>query len=221
MSIQEITNTCIIACLICFSLQNFSYCDENRQTLKPEDLPVISQSKPVQSVDYKSVEEAADRLFYAGLETNDQNLKEAYLSQALVKYMLLLSINPKDTICCTQIGVIHDHLNHPKMAKDYLYQAINIEPNNPFANFYSGEYYFRKRQYYDALKYYLVAYRNGYQNFYEINLKLGTIYEKLGDIEKAKIYFNKARKQNSNSGNLESKLKSLNSVYYRKTDYKK
>ncbi len=220
MALHKIINTCIIAGVACIGFQHICHSEELFLVYEQRGLPLTAKSYTKPSVDYKSVEIEADRLFYAGMETEDQKSKEAYLSQALVKYMLLLTINPQDIICNTQVGVIQDHLNNPKSAKDYFYQAINLDQNHPYANFYFGEYYYRKRSYNEALKHYQIAYHNGYQDFYEINLKLGQLYEKLGDIEKAKLYYNIAKKQNTNSENLDSKLKSLNKIYYSKYDYK-
>lgn len=220
MLIHKICNLCLIAGIVFISLRTVCYGEDLFLLYEQKGLPLTAKSYTKSSVNYKSVEAEADRLFYAGIEAREQSLKEAYLSKALVKYMLLLTINPQDIICNTQVGVIHDQLNHPKLAKDFFYQAINLDAKNPFANFYFGEFFYRKRCYIEALKHYRVAYKNGYQNFYEINLKLGQIYEKLGDIEKAKLCFNIARKQSSNPDNLDRKLKALDNVYYSKSDYK-
>ena len=183
----------------------------------PADLP-DKYVKP--SIDKESIEKEADAYFDAGIENSDKNTKEAYLSKALEKYMLLLKFYPNNAIYAAQIGVIHDNLGHPYVAKEYLTRAINLEYLNPFANFYFGEYYFNKRDYLNALKYYKVAYNNGYQKLYQVNIKLATDYEKLGDISKAKFHYNLPGKQNPSIEGIDSKIKSLDKVYYSKSSYK-
>lgn len=228
MQIRKITKLCGLTAIISLTLI-FQFCqksfalDNNALDDNLNKLPdtVKSAAYVKTEIDFKKTESEADKFFYAGIETQDKKLKEAYLSKALVKYMLLLSVNPGDAIICTQIGVIHDKLGHSKLAKDYLLRAVNLDNLNPFPNFYFGEYYNTRRDYENALKYYKVAYNNGYSSYYEINVKLGTIYEKLGDIEKAKYYYRISKKQNPNVRGLGSKIMSLNKVYYSKSDYKK
>ena len=168
---------------------------------------------------YKAVESEADSYFYAGLQSEDKKLKEEYLSQALEKYMLLLETDPKNTVIATHIGVIHDNLEHKKTAEDYFYRAISTTPNNPYINFYFAEYHFAQKDYQEALKYYKNAYNNGYSKFYEVNLRLGTIYERLGDIGKAKKYYTKASAIKPDFAELKNKIKSLDKVYYSKQNY--
>ena len=175
-------------------------------------------AKPV--IDSDAVEAEADSYFYAGMQEEDKNLKEAYLSQALAKYMLLLSVNPKDATICTQIGIIHDALDHTQIAKEYLFRAVSLDYYNPFPNFYFGEHYYKAHEYNNALKYYKAAYDNGYKKQYVVNYKLGIIYEKLGDIAKAKQYYTAAYKANPDNTELTDKIEALNKVYYSKSDYK-
>lgn len=169
---------------------------------------------------YKAIENEADRYFYEGLQVEDKSLKEAYLSEAMEKYMLLLDIYPNNATVSTHLGVIHDNLGHTKIAKDYFFRAMSIEPNNPYISFYLAEYFYVQKQYENALKYYKLSYNNGYRSLYEVNLKLGTTYEKLGDIPKAKKYYSAAGAIKPGFSGLENKIKSLDKVYYSKSNYK-
>ena len=181
----------------------------------------VETTRNDKTVNTAELEKVADKYFYAGLESEDLNKREAYLSRALEKYMLLLKQNPTDVTTCTQIAVIHDNLNHPRLAKTYFIRAVNLENLNPFANFYYGEYYFVKREYQKALRYYLTAYNNGYKDSFPVNLRLATIYEKLGDIAKAKNYYIEAGKQNPQQEGLKEKIELLEKIYYSKSDYQR
>ena len=161
----------------------------------------------------------ADKYFYAGMEIQDKNLKEAYLIKALGKYMLLLKLHPDDPVLCTKIGVIHETCHHCPQAKSYFFRAINLENLNPFANFYLGEYYFLQRDYNNAIRYYRVAYQNGHEHSSVLNFRLATLYERLGDIERAKGYYDISEKISPGQGELISKIKSLNSVSYARENY--
>jgi len=175
--------------------------------------------KQEQSIDLKQLESDADTLFYAGIDSDDLNSKEAYLSSALVKYMLLLKIKPDDVVTCTQIAVIHDNLNHSSIAKEYFFRALNLDNLNPFTNYYCAEYYFGQKDYAKALKYYTAAYNNGYKDYFPVNLKLATVYEKLGDIQQARKFYIAAKSQNPSQKGLAEKINSLGKVYYSKSDY--
>ena len=99
MALHKIINTCILASIVCIGFQQICHSEELFLVYEQRGLPLTAKSYTKQSVDYKSVESEADKLFHAGMNADEQNLKEAYLSQALVKYMLLLTINPQDIIC--------------------------------------------------------------------------------------------------------------------------
>lgn len=169
----------------------------------------------------QKIEQEADDLFYKGINSKNNEIKEAYLIKSLSKYMLLLSIQPDNAVFCTQIGVIHDLLGHKSQAKNYFYRAINLENLNPFANYYFGEYYFNMKDYRNALKYYTIAFKNGYGSYYEVHNRLATIYEKLGDLGKAKDHYTASIVVNPKQKELNKKIIQLNKTYYSKRDYKK
>ncbi len=189
---------------------------------------VIDSAKEILSkyvkpkINKEKIEKEADNYFYMGLENPDKTTKDAYLSMALEKYMLLLKYDSKNPILATQVGAIHDNLGHSSIAKEYFNRAVNLENLNPFANFYYAEYYFVKKEYNNALKHYLVAYNNGYSNLYEVNLKLATVYEKLGDLDKAKYYYQISQHLNPElDEGISKKIQVLNKAYYSKSDFER
>ena len=184
-----------------------------------DDVPDYKYVKPV--IDTKLIEQEADEFFYQGMENEDKTTQEAYLMKALERYMLLLDYDMYDAVSATQVAVIHDKLGNDATALEYFKRAVNLENLNPFANFYFAEYYFYRRDYRNALKYYLTAYENGMDKNYQTSLKLAAIYEKFGDFPKAKKYYILAQKQNPElRAGVAEKLKSLRKVYYNKSAYK-
>lgn len=176
-------------------------------------------TKPV--IDKETIEREADEFFYQGMDNTDITTKEAYLMKALEKYMLLLEYNMFDAVSATQVAIIHDMLGNNDTALEYFKRAVNLENLNPFANFYFGEYYFYRKNYRNALKYYLTAYENGFNDSYQTSLKIATIYEKFGDFEKAKTYYRIAQKQNPElREGISEKLKSIRNIYYSRSDYR-
>jgi len=204
---------------------NLTVCQENvcavdNETNMPEMAAYEDKyTKPV--IDKETIEREADEFFYQGMENEDRTTKEAYLMKALEKYMLLLEYNMFDAVSATQVAIIHDMLGNNDTALEYFKRAVYLENLNPFANFYFGEYYFYRKNYRNALKYYLVAYENGLGDSYQTSLKIATIYEKFGDFEKAKKYYRIAQKQNPElREGISEKLKSIRNIYYSKFDYR-
>ena len=105
------------------------------------------------------------------------------------------------------------------MAKEYFYKASNLNVNNPYANFYFGEFYFKRNDYKRALRYYNIAYNNGLNNRYDLNLRLATIYEKFADLVNAKKFYEVSYSMNPNNVELRQKIQSLNELNYDKSEY--
>lgn len=211
-----VVSVCILASFLVPAVNVSAHAQEDFKS-KSEN----TSHKPIDKAYLKNLEDEADKYFYAGLESDSISTREVYLSRALAKFMLLLKLQPDNPIYCTQIGVIHDVCHHCPQAKEYFFRAINLDSLNPFANFYFAEYYLFKKDYNNALKHYLVAYNNGYKNYYQVNLKIATVYERLGDIEQAKRFYTLSNLLNSNQAGLQEKVVSLDKVYYSKEDYKK
>ena len=109
--------------------------------------------------------------------------------------------------------------NIDRLAKEYLYRATNLNARDPYANFYFGEFFYKRNNYKRALNYYLVAYNNGYSNSYELNLKLGRIYEKFADLVKARQFYDAALKMNPENAEIQEKINQINSLNYENSEY--
>ena len=110
------------------------------------------------------VQTEADAYLDMALVTDDEKTKQHLLEIAAGKYFLLSKINPQAVTPYVQLARIYDITRKDRYAKEYFYRATNIENLSPFANFYFGEYYFRRDDFRRALRYYLIAYENGYDN---------------------------------------------------------
>jgi len=205
-----------VGCIICLCI-SFACA----ASVPSRDLDYSTSSTNNEEVNAPQViEKEADDLFYKGINSKNNSTKEAYLIKSLNKYMLLLSIQPDNAVFATQVGVIHDLLGHKSLAKSYFYRAVNLENLNPFANYYFGEYYFNMKDYRRALKYYTIALNNGYASYYEVHNRLATVYEKLGDLAKAKDYYSVSLVVNPNQRNINKRILLLNKAYYSKKDYR-
>ena len=165
------------------------------------------------------VQTEADAYLDMALVTDDEKTKQHLLETAAGKYFLLSKINPQAVTPYVQLARIYDITRKDRYAKEYFYRATNIENLSPFANFYFGEYYFRRDDFRRALRYYLIAYENGYDNIYELNLRLAVIYEKLGDLENAKRYYNFASTIDPSQTEILTKIEQLNRLNYGESEY--
>ena len=65
----------------------------------------------------------------------------------------------------------------------------------------------------------MTAYNNGYKDNYITNVKLARLYEKLGDLKKAKEFYENSCKLNPKAKDLQDKINSIQSLHYEQTEY--
>ena len=144
------------------------------------------------------------------------------MTQALNIYTILQNVNPENIEYSVRLGRLYEKIGKDRYAKGNFSRAIGINSSKPEPYFYFGEYYYNKRLYRKALKYYNEAYKKGYEANYDLLYKMGDVYEKLGDTRSALKYLKAAEKQSPNSG-ISAIIKyveaqdSSNSLYYRDT----
>lgn len=170
-------------------------------------------------IDPEPIQTEADFYLDTALAVDEEQTRQKLLEFAAGKYFLLSKINPQAITPYVQLARIYDITKHDRYAKEYFYRATNLENLNPFANFYFGEYYFRRDDYKKALKYYLIAYQNGYDNIYDLNVRLAVIYEKVGDLENAKKYYTAAGVLDSSQTDILNKIEEINRLNYDKSEY--
>ncbi len=142
-----------------------------------------------------------------------------YLSTAMGKYYIVTKIFPLEIYPMVQLARTYDAKNLDIFAKEYFNICYDINKNDPYLNYYMGEFYFKRHDFKRALRYYNIAYKNGYDNYYELNVKIATIYEKFADLLKAKYYYEKAYSINPSASNLKDKTLQIESLNYQQTGY--
>lgn len=145
---------------------------------------------------------------------------------ALKYYKKAFELDSSNEYYCRRIGDTYKKLGEYDKASIYNNQAEKLEGNkiekevaeyikiikhnpNDAANYYSlGHYYERYSRYLNALEYYKKAFEISSKSEYYCNL-IGKMYEKLGDHEKAKLYFESAIELNPHSKEKKSLLNKI------------
>ncbi len=195
----------------------FSYCLPSYSAYKGE----ITYSIPIE---YKNLSESelkdkAEKYFYLALKTPEGELSED-VTNALVAYSVLQHLNTENIEYFVRVGILYDRINKDRQAKGNFSRAIGINPSAAEPYFYFGEFYYKRGQYRQALKYYNRAFENLKSPNHDLYYKLGDVYEKLGDTKKALECLNMAKAQSPND-KLDAKIRLIeaidesNKTYYR------
>ena len=127
---------------------------------------------------------------------------------ALRDYYIVLKVSPKDIHSLNRTAYIYDLEDKNNLSKSFFAQSMNLDENNPETNYLVGDYFYKRRDFKRGLRYFTKAYENGY-NDYDINYKLGTIYEKLGDLCNAKRFYEYAYRIDNSKSFLGDKIKNM------------
>lgn len=158
--------------------------------------------------DAESIREEADSLLSQAMAESDKNLKDDLLHRAMKNYYILLKISPDNVSVLNKRAFIYDIQERNLLARSYFSRSLNIEKDNPETNFLVGDYFYKRRDYKRALRYFSTAYENGY-NDYDISFKLAVIYEKLGDLCNAKRFYQEAYAIDKTQSFLLEKIESI------------
>ena len=110
------------------------------------------------------------------------------MTYALNLYSLLSNAYPENITYTLRLGKLYDVLGKDRHAKGQYYHAMGVNQSRPEPYFYLGDFFYEREQYRKALKFFLKAYDLGYSEHYQTLEKIGTIYQKFGDTEKALYY---------------------------------
>ena len=164
------------------------------------------------------IKKDADMYFELFVKHKDNQTQNTYLHSAMTRYYVLTKAAPSNIEPLVQLGRIYDYIDKPRLAKEYFAKAKNIEADNPFVNFHFGEFYYKRHDYKRALKLYNIAYNNGYNNRYELNLRLATIYEKFADLVNAKKFYEVSYSMKPDV-EIQGKIQLLNELNYETSEY--
>lgn len=142
-------------------------------------------------IDTEPLKLEADKMLSQALNEADERVKNDILHKAMKNYYIILKISPDNVEVLNKRALIYDIQERNLLAKSYFSRALNIDKDNPETNFLVGDYFYKRRDYKRALRYFSCAYENGYNDF-DINYKLAVIYEKLGDLCNAKRFYQEA-----------------------------
>lgn len=145
--------------------------------------------------------------------------KAFYLQEAMRYYFLLSQINPKSIDAQVGLGRVYDVMKLDKYAKEHFFMALNMDNTNPQTNFYFANFYYDRSDFITAISYFKQAYEHGYSKNYELNYKMGVIYEKLADIESAKKFYTYALRLNPINADLGNKIRLLDELNYSHSQY--
>ncbi len=171
-------------------------------------------------IDYKkldavSVLKEADAYFNQYLTTQDKK----YLGTSMGKYYILTKINPVDMYYNVQLARTYDFAYLDRLARQYFGVCYDINKHDPFLNYHHAEFYNRRNDYKRALRFYKIAYNQGYSENFDLNFKIATIYEKFADLKNARYHYEKAYSLNPEYKDLNEKILQLNSLDYDKSEY--
>lgn len=169
-------------------------------------------------LNFNQIKKEADAYFSLYEANTSQQSKEELLNYASGKYYILTKVDNSRIEPYVQLGRIYDATNKPRLARENFCKAININFKDPSANFYYGEFFYKRREYKKALYHYNVAYGNGFADKYLLNLRLATIYEKFADLSNAKKFYDVSYSMKP-STELQEKIRSLNTEEYRQSGY--
>lgn len=199
----------LILTFIFFSLQMPCFAIEKASVKYEENLidySVLNADKVMQEAD----------IFFEKYQTTGEG---KYLSTAMGKYYILTKIYPVEMYPTVQLARTYDAKNLDRIAKEYFNKGYDINKKDPYLNYYFAEFYYKRQDYKRALRYYKIAYNNGYSDYYDLNVKIATIYEKFADLLSAKYYYERAYSMDNSQTYLKDKALEIQSLNYDKSEY--
>ena len=150
----------------------------------------------------------ADSLLSQALNEKNDETKADLLHQAMKNYYILLKISPDNVNVLNKRALIYDIQDRNILARSFFSRSLNIDKNNAETNYLVGDYFYKRRDFKRALRYFSAAYENGYSDF-DINYKLAVVYEKLGDLCNAKRFYQDAYAFDETKSEILDKIESI------------
>lgn len=161
----------------------------------------------------------ADYYFDKALSSKDEDEIKEFLQKAGGNYFILTQADPKNIYPVTQLARVYDYQKQNSFSKAYFFKALKIDKLDAPTNYYFGEFFYTREEYTKAIHFYNIAFNNGYKENEDIILKMAIMYEKLGDLLRANMYYKKAYLLNPNDTQLANKIREIESLKYKNTGY--
>lgn len=170
-------------------------------------------------LNFNELNSVGNEFLLSAENSSDKSIQKEYYSKALLYYNVASKVQPENIIPFIRLGQIYGKTAQFDLAQKNFFIATNLEAKNPEANYYFGNFYFDEQMYRKALKYYLLAFKNGYETDFDTNLKLALVYEKLADLESAKKYYKNAFLIKPADKRLRNKIHLSDDTNYRNSGY--
>ncbi|MBQ3310839.1 tetratricopeptide repeat protein [bacterium] len=144
---------------------------------------------------------------------DNAEMQRKYYSLALGYYITASEVNYNNPYTLSSVGQIYGKYNQYTLGKSYINRSLNLAPDDFLINFNAGEFFYDNKDYFLALKHFKKAETINYQDKSELYIKLGKLYEKLGDLANAKTVYQKVLEHNYNP-DLDLKIRSIEDLNY-------
>lgn len=169
-------------------------------------------------IDKNALATQANQFFDNFIKITDKEYRKRYIQPLLNRYSVLSTIDPSEPLYLTRLAILYDEMGQNIYAKSYFFRATNIDPNYKYASYSFGNYYYNRGYYRRALKEYKKAVGIEYPYSYDRFVKVGSIYEKLGNYKPALNSY-KAAFQEENNAELYNKILLLEDLSSKKVLY--
>ena len=141
-------------------------------------------------IDYSKIEknalaDQANLLFNHFEQITDEEYRKKYIQALLNRYAVLSVMDPSDPFYFTRLGILYDEMGNDTLAMSNFFKATNLVPNYQYASFSFGNYYYKRGYYRKALYQYKLAAGIVSPYSYQRFMKMGSVYEKLGNFKLA------------------------------------
>lgn len=131
-----------------------------------------------------------------------------YINSAREIYEKEYDKTPSDIRVLLGLSKTFQLLEDRANAKLYVLKAYNIDPTNPNLQKAMGDFHYSFQEYSTAVEYYKLSLASGNLRNFETNLQTAKCFEKLGDLENAKLYYQICNHLDSSSRRVLNKMRS-------------
>lgn len=171
------------------------------------------------NIDLSQVSKRADLYFNLSQSEKEEDLRAAYLEKAKYEYNILALSKYDDIHSVIQLGRIYDLQKQDRYAKSYFSRALGIDYRNPTANYHFANFYYERKDYKKALKYYRKAMEYGVPDDVDLLKNMGDIFEKFADIKRANICYKRAFLVDPSNEYVADKIREMEEINYNPEGY--